>query len=422
MFDPALDCCSGSGLRHYVDCLEDLHREVIHLGATEVPLAEAIGQTLAGDLKAPLSLPSFNNSAMDGFAFNSALVKDAAMDTPVELPIVGASIAGDNAKLAQLNGPQAVKIMTGAPLPQGADTVLPVEAASWETEALTFHAPYPADQHVRHIGQDVAQGRTVLKAGTLLACQHLPLLSALGLGKVAVNQRPTAAWISTGQEIVDDFSQPLKPGQIYNATRLYAETIARDLGFNLRHVVTVRDTPQDFAAALDAAIEGKPRLILSTGGVSAGQYDFVKPVLSDMGATIIFHKARIKPAKPVLFARLPGGSFFFGLPGNPISTALALRAFVYPFVRGLSGQPPEPMRVATLTRDVQVDASKTVFLMGRMRLSDSGLMIATPSKRQQSFQTSPFSESNAWLMVPERVSELCAGDQVHCLHFNPGSN
>ncbi|WP_286829883.1 MULTISPECIES: gephyrin-like molybdotransferase Glp [Kordiimonas] len=422
MFDPAHDCCSGPGLRHYVDCLEDLHREATHLEATEVELSEAIGQTLADDLKAPLSLPSFNNSAMDGFAFNSDRVKDATIDSPVRLPIVGASIAGDNAGLAQLKGRQAVKIMTGAPLPLGADTVLPVEAASWETDVLTFHAPYQADQHVRHIGQDVAQGKTILKAGTLLASQHLPLLSALGLGKVRVIQRPTAAWISTGQELVDDLSQTLKPGQIYNATGLYAAATARELGFDLQHTATVRDTPQDFAAALDTAIEGKPRIILSTGGVSAGQYDFVKPVLTDMGATIIFHKARIKPAKPVLFARLPGGSFFFGLPGNPISTALALRAFVYPFVRRLSGQAPEPMRVARLTRDVQVDASKTVFLMGRMRLSDSGLMIAIPNKRQQSFQTAPFAESNAWLMVPEGVSELSAGDQVHCLPFDPGSN
>jgi len=396
-----------------------MFRETRSLAPKILPLSNAIGHILADDLVAPISLPSFDNSAMDGFAFSAGDVGSAGTDAPVHLPIMGASIAGVGSSLNRVAPGQATKIMTGAPMPEGTDTVLPVEAASWAAETLTFRAPYEAGKHVRRVGQDVRQDSVILKAGTKLTSQHLPLLSALGLGKVLVTPKPTVAWISTGQEICDDFNKPLSPGQIYNATRLYGEAMAHDMGFELKSATTVLDTPEDFAAALDQALAAGPQVILSTGGVSAGQYDFVKPVLKEAGGNIIFHKARIKPAKPVLFAILPNGSAFFGLPGNPISTALALRAFVYPFLRGLAGQSPEPMRVGRLTRDVTVDPAKTVFLMGRLRLSDSGLLLATPHAKQQSFQTRPFAASNAWLMVPEGVSELYAGDQIHCLPFSP---
>lgn len=396
-----------------------MFHETRPLAPKTVPLPKAIGQVLAKDLTAPISVPTFDNSAMDGFAFRADDVDSANPETPVSLPIVGASIAGDIASMPMIEAGQATKIMTGAPMPKGTDTVLPVEAASWDADTLTFHAPYDTGKHVRRIGQDVSEGTLVLKAGTKLTHQHLPLLSALGTGKVPIIPKPTVAWISTGQEICDDFAIPLPPGKIYNATRLYGEAMARDMGFVLDSATTVRDTPQDFAAALDQALEARPQIILSTGGVSAGQYDFVKPVLKEAGANIIFHKARIKPGKPVLFAVLPNGSAYFGLPGNPISTALALRVFVYPYILGLTGQPAEPMRVGRLTRDVKVDPGKTVFLMGRLRLNDRGRMLATPHPKQQSFQTRPFAASNAWLMVPEGISELYAGDQIHCLPFSP---
>lgn len=421
MFDPLNDCCSGPDLRHYADCLEDMYRETDVLPARKTPLAQTVGLTLAEDIKAPLPLPSFDNSAMDGFAFAASSVRHASSDNPVTLHVLGSSIAGDQTDgLCVLPG-QAAKVMTGAPMPKGTDTVLPVEAASWDDDALVFEAPYPFGRHVRRVGQDVTANETVLKAGTTIKSQHFPILSALGIGSVPVRPFPTAAWISTGQEISDDFNRPLASGQIYNATRVFSETAAQRLGFNVQHAVTVKDTAADFSAALETALAKNPTLILSTGGVSAGQYDFVRPALEETGAEIIFHKARIKPAKPVLFAKLTNGTYFFGLPGNPISTALALRAFVHPFVRGLAGRRPEAFKVARLTRDISVTGGKTVFLMARVHASDDGIMLAIPHKRQQSFQTMPFAECNAWLMVPEGVTELEAGDQVQWFPFSPSA-
>lgn len=380
----------------------------------------AVGRVLAEDLIAPLSVPSFDNSAMDGFAFSSRSTEGSSSARPVSMPVVGASIAGDTAGVSHLQPGFAAKIMTGAPMPEGADTVLPVEYASWQHESLTFYDPYPAGKHVRRVGEDTESGTSILIKGTCLQAQNVPLLCALGFAKVPVWQKPSAAWISTGQEITDDFEQPLQPGHIYNATGLYGRTIANRLGLDLKSTITVRDTPQDFSAALNTAIDAGNKIILSTGGVSAGEFDFVRPALEDAGAEIIVHKARIKPGKPVLFAKLPNDAFFFGLPGNPLSTALALRAFVYPFVRALTGQVVENPNTATLTKSCKATADKTVFLLGAVKVDKKGSLLVTASDRQQSFHTASFAESNCWLISPEGRDVLSQGSAVKWLPITPG--
>ncbi|TNE62758.1 MAG: molybdopterin molybdenumtransferase MoeA [Alphaproteobacteria bacterium] len=415
------DCCAAKGtMVSYDRALSLLLAEARPRSPVQMPLGAAVGHVLAWTMRAPISVPSFDNSAMDGFAFSAASVAAATADHPVHLPVSGASIAGDAADLPHLYPGTAVKIMTGAPLPEGADTVLPVEMASWDESALTFQAPWPAHQHVRRTGQDVGAGDRLMPTGTRLSAAHVPLLSAVGLGRVPVYPNPRACWISTGQEICDDFGSALPSGHIYNATRLFGERHLPELGVDLAGEMTVRDTPQDFSAALEAALEAGPDIILSTGGVSAGQYDFVRPVLEDFGAHIVFHKVRIKPAKPVLFAILPDGRYFFGLPGNPISTALALRAFVYPFVRALTGEDTEPVYRARLGAACAGQAQKTSFLMASLVVGETGMLEIIPQASQQSFQTRPFAASNAWIVLPEGTGDLPVGSLVDWLPLRPG--
>jgi len=400
-------------LAHILDVAKPTETEMM-------PIETAIGRVLAADLSAPISVPSFDNSAMDGFAFSSRSTEGASSAKPVTMPIVGASIAGDTAGLSHLQPGFAAKIMTGAPLPDGADTILPVEFASWNHEKLTFYEPYPTGKHVRCIGEDIKENSHLLCKRTRIDSQHIPLLCALGLQKIPVSRRPKVSWITTGQEISDNFNEPLVPGHIYNATGLYGATAVTDMGLELASKTTVRDTPQDFSSALDDALDRNVDIILSTGGVSAGQYDFVRPVLEEAGATITMHKSRIKPGKPVLFAVLPNGAYFFGLPGNPISTALALRAFVYPFVRKLSGLPPEPILYATLENDCKAATGRTTFLMGNVDIAPDGQALAKPNARQQSFQTTPFAHSNAWIVIPEDENILVAGTVVRWLPMKTG--
>ena len=407
-------------MQSYRDSLDAICRAAELLPLHRLPLSQACGHVLAENVRAPIAVPSFENSAMDGFAFASADVVTAKPDAPVYLAVVGASIAGDTAGLSHLEPGRAAKIMTGAPMPDGTDTVMPVEAASWKHESLTFTGPYPKGRHVRLVGQDIMAEDLLLKAGTRLRAAHLPMLCATGAAQVTVRKRPKACWISTGQEISDDFTEPLAPGHIYNATALYGRSVCEDMGLDFANTTTVRDTPQDFAGALESALESDASIILSTGGVSAGQYDFVKPVLEDFGARIHVHRVRIKPAKPVLFATLPGGKYFFGLPGNPISTALALRVFVEPFARVLSGLAPEQPLTAQLTGEVSGTPGKTAFLMGRLASDSKGQLEVTADARQQSFQTAPFGRSDAWIVVPEGIENIAAGELVDCIPFTSG--
>jgi len=404
----------------FEDSLNCIVREARLTNIVTKSISEAVGCVLAENLVAPISVPSFDNSAMDGFAFASADVSGASSAKPVSMPIVGASIAGDTAGLSHLQQGFAAKIMTGAPMPDGADTVLPVEFASWQHDKLTFYDPYPVGKHVRRVGEDVKNGTVVLSKGTRIEGQHVPLLCALGLARIPVYRTPRLSWIATGQEISDNFEAPLKPGHIYNATGLFGAVSAADMGFDLAAKVTVRDTPQDFSAALYDALDKKVDIIISTGGVSAGQYDFVKPVLEDMGAKILLHKARIKPGKPVLFALLPDGTYFFGLPGNPISTALALRVFVAPFIRAVSGLPPEKPQSGKLLKDCKTSSNRTVFLMGQAATTGEGTLGVTPDASQQSFQTRPFANSNAWIITPEGEGGLKAGTIVNWLPIKAG--
>jgi len=415
MFETTSNQTGCLSMASYEDTLVRILSEAKASTAESVSIHDALGNVLAEDIIAPFSVPTFDNSAMDGFAFSSRSTDGASSARPVTMPIVGASIAGDTAGLSHLQPGFAAKIMTGAPLPEGTDTILPVERASWDHEKLTFYESYPADKHVRRVGEDVKTGDTILKKGTLLEAQHVPLLCALGLSKISITRHPRMSWITTGQEISDDFEEPLVPGHIYNSTGLYGAASAADMGLDLQDKVTVRDTPQDFSAALDNALDNGVDIIISTGGVSAGQYDFVRPVLEDAGARILVHKARIKPGKPVLFAVLPDGTYFFGLPGNPISTALALRVFVYPFVRKLRGQAPEKQFTARLSADCKTPEDKSVFLMGNLAASEDARLSVMPQIKQQSFQTAPFATSDAWILIPEGIGELAAGETVKWL-------
>lgn len=420
MFESVKNGNQYLSMASYEESLACMIGEASPADAVTRSISEAVGAVLAEDLTAPISVPTFDNSAMDGFAFASSDVIAASCAKPVNLPIVGASIAGDTAGVSQLQPGLAAKIMTGAPVPEGADTILPVEFASWAHDKLSFYEAYPAGKHVRRVGEDVQAGAPVLKKSARLEGQHIPLLCALGLNKIKTYQRPRMAWVATGQEISDDFDVPLNPGHIYNSTGLYGAKSAADMGLDIAAKVTVRDTPQDFSGALDDALDSNVDVIISTGGVSAGQYDFVKPVLEDMGAQIFVHKARIKPGKPILFARLPDGTYFFGLPGNPISTALALRAFVYPFVRALSGLSAEPPKAGRLLETINTSQDRTVFLMATADVGEDATVLLRPQSKQQSFQTMPFADSNAWVISPEGTGALEAGSIIQWIPLRPG--
>lgn len=369
---------------------------------------KAAGRILHADAASPETLPPFDNSAMDGFALGGGAEPVAA---GTELAIEGEQAAGS---LAARGGSGAFEIMTGARMPDGLDRVIPVE----NTERLDnpprvrLNSDVARHQNVRHAGTDVRKGQAVLAAGTQLAPRHIMLAAALGMAQLPVAARPRVAAISTGRELVDDPGQALVSGQIRNSNGPYLAAGVPQAGAELVHQATVGDNADAFIAEVKHAREAGAQLLVSTGAVSMGRYDFIPQAVEQLGGEILFHKLAIRPGMPMLFARLGDGTLFFGLPGNPASAAMGMRFFVEPAIRHMLGLPPErPWRVP-LKADYVQKRRMRYHLKARLGLQADGRLAVEVLPGQQSYRIRPLADANAWVVTPPDTTALAAGALV----------
>ena len=378
------------------------------LPAEDCVLDDALGRVLAEAVIAPEALPPFDNSAMDGYALAGG---SEPLPAGSEWLIEGEQAAGDGASRARRG---AWEIMTGARVPDGLDRVIAVE----QTERLNapprvhLKAAVAAGDNLRRAGSDVAQGVAVLAAGTLLAPNHLMLLAALGVARVRVATRPRVAVLCTGRELVDDAEAVLASGQIRNSNGPYLAAALPRAGAKLVHRETVGDDVEAFLAAFARVRDAGARVVISTGAVSMGRYDFVPEALQQLGATAIFHKVAIRPGKPVLFARLPDGTLFFGLPGNPVAVAVGLRFFVEPALRAMLGLPREmPWRVPLATGCTKKPRLR-FHLKARVAMDAQGGLTAQVLEGQESYRIRSLAQANAWAVIPLEASLLPAGSLI----------
>ncbi|WP_184655128.1 molybdopterin molybdotransferase MoeA [Oleiagrimonas soli] len=379
---------------------------------------DALDRVLAAPVIAGEALPPFDNSAMDGYA----LAGDGVVPAGTELDVRGEQAAGDDAVRAE---GQACAIMTGARVPDGFDRIVPVE----RTEALAHGADGTPSRirltadvapaaNLRPAGSDVPQGDTVMHAGERVTPNHLMLLAALGVAEVAVAARPRAALLCTGRELVDDPTQPLGPGQIRNSNAPFLAERLRRAGAEVVHVETVGDDIDAFLAALQRARDAGAQMLLSTGAVSMGRYDFVPEALQRLGGTALFHKVAIRPGKPLLYARLDDGLQWFGLPGNPISGAVGLRFFVEPALRARVGLPPEQPLFVPLAHDYRVKPSLRFHLKARLGADARGQLSVHILDGQESYRIRPLAAANCWVVIPAGHEQIHAGTPVAV--YGPG--
>lgn len=383
-------------------------------GSEQLAPADAVGRVLMHDVSAPGDLPPFHNSAMDGFALGGG---DTPLNAGSEYPIAGEQAAGDVAREADGG---AWAIMTGARLPEGLDRVVPLERTErLEAPArVRLQADVPRGDNVRPAGSDVAGDATVLRAGTVLGPQHLMLLTALGVARVEVAVRPQVAVLATGRELVDDPEQALASGEIRNSNRPFLTERVPRAGAELVHAATVGDAREPFLAAVAQAREAGARVLVSTGAVSMGRHDFIPEALHELGAETLFHKLAIRPGKPLLGARLPDGTLFFGLPGNPIAAAVGLRFFVEPALRAMQALPPEqPLRVP-LADAFHPHKPLRYHLKARLGCDPYGTLRVHVLPGQQSYRIAPLAQSNAWGVVPINSGDLAAGNRIDV--YGPG--
>ena len=386
----------------------------------QVPLAEAFGRVLAAPVDAPRNLPPFANSAMDGFAlrWREGLVEDT------DLPVLAEQAAGDGIA-GQSEG--ACSIMTGARIPDGLDTVVPVEdctvlARDGEgrpTSIALSHAPQPG-QHVRHAGEDVAAGQCVLEAGARLGEEALLVLRGIGIGTVAAHRRPRLALACTGRELVDTDGAELAPGQIANTNGPYLERLFAEAGAEVVERVTLPDEPAAFAAWLARWLDAGIELVVTTGAVSMGRYDFVPDVLREAGADLRFHKLKMRPGKPLLFATAGRGTLVFGLPGNPVSSTVGARFFVDAALRALAGRAAEPALLLPLAGAACKKPGFSMLQKAALALDPDGRLQVRLLKGQESFKTAPLLAARAWAVLPEEAAELPVGTLVPVYPLRPG--
>ena len=410
----------------YDEALSIILRETRPLPTEACPSLQALDRILAAPVASPAALPPFDNSAMDGFALAAGT---RTLPSGSRFEIRGTQVAGDAHADAQHDGEAAWEITTGARVPDGFDTIVPVEQverldADNGASRIRLTADVAPAQHIRRCGEDVPMHAQVLRAGDCIEPQQLMLLAALGIAEVEVSCRPKVAVLTTGRELVDDPAQPLASGEIRNSNGPFLAARVEAAGAQVVHRCTVGDEPELFRVALADALAAGADVVVSTGAVSMGRHDFVPDTLRALGAQLHFHKVGIRPGKPLLFARLVGGALFFGLPGNPVSCAVGQRFFVEPALRAMLGMAAEnPLRVP-LAADFTVRAALRFHLKGRIDCDAAGQLRARVLGGQESFRILPLVASNAWIVVPGTIGTLAAGTpvDVHGLgHLQPAS-
>ncbi len=377
------------------------------------PLLESLGLAAAEDVVAPMGLPAFDNSGMDGYAVYHSDVVTASEEAPVHLPVVGEIGAGQARLLASSPG-TAVKIMTGAPMPTGADSVVPYEWTDRGVAQVRIAQAPSQGQHVRRAGEDVTEGDLLIEHGTVLGPRHLGLLASVGRATVRSRPRPRVVILSTGSELREP-GQVLGHDAIYDGNSWLLAAAARKAGAIAYRVGIVPDEPQAFLDAMSDQLV-RADLVVTSGGVSQGDYDVVKEALAPTG-NVWFGAVAMQPGKPQGFGlvgedRVP----IFTLPGNPVSAYVSFETFVLPAIRKLMGKMPytRPTRRARLTHPISSPDGKRQFVRGSFDIDRGGAFV-TPVGGHGSHLIGDLATSNALVVVPEEVTSVPAGEHVQVL-------
>lgn len=381
---------------------------ITRLEEVELPLLEALGLNLAQDAVAPHHIPPFDNSAMDGYAVRAGDVAGASSEGPVELAVLGDLPAGYTTD-SIVGERQALRIMTGAPMPGGADTVIPVESTRVEGDKVLILEGLPAGSHVRLAGEDVRAGETVMEAGTAVGPAELGMLASLGYARPRCTRRAVAGIISTGDELVG-VEDGLAPGKIRDSNSYTVYGMVREAGGEPLRLGVVRDE----AALLERTIQGnldRVDLFITSGGVSVGDYDMVKDVLGKLGE-MNFWKVAMRPGKPQAFGHI-GGKPLFGLPGNPVSVMVSFEQFVRPALRKMMGcrELFRPEVTAILDSPLGRKTGRTEFIrvVAEWR---GGAYHARATGPQGSGILKSMVLGNALAILPEDVGRLEPGAEV----------
>ena len=393
-----------SGLLPLSDALQGMLEQLACCCDSEqLPLPQALGRILASDIASPLAVPPFDNSAMDGYA-----VRLADLAAGIPLIMAGKAFAGQPYQ-GEWPAGHCVRIMTGAPVPEGTDAVVMQEETQADGDRITFLAQPEPGQNIRRAGSDIGKGACVLQAGTRLTPREMPLLASLGIATVPVRRPLKVAIFSTGDEL-KPVGTPLAHGDIYDSNRYGVRAMLARLGCDCLDLGIIPDDPAQLRAAFIRADE-EADVLITTGGVSVGEADFTKQLLDELGE-IGFWKLAIKPGKPFAFGRLPR-AWFFGLPGNPVSAMVTFDQLVQPALAKLAGQRFErPLQLqAVTTEQLKKSPGRLDFQRGILSQGSNGLEVRSTGS-QDSAVFSSLSRANCYIILERERGRVAVGETV----------
>ncbi|MBI5676589.1 MAG: molybdopterin molybdotransferase MoeA [Nitrospirae bacterium] len=390
------------------EALDIVLESVKSMDAEKAGIIDSFGRVLAEDIKSDYNIPAFDYSAMDGYAVRVADTKGASAGKGAKLKVAGELRAGGDTS-ARVEKGQAVKIMTGAPIPQGANAVVMVEDTKMEDGNVAVLEEAEKGENIRLAGEDIKKGDLVISKGTLLREGHIGILAALGIPEVNVTRRPKVAILATGDEVIS-IDEDIKPGKVRNsnAYSLHAQVLACG-GIPINKGVA-RDDIEGLKAKLRSCLDCD--IIITSGGVSMGEYDYVKDVMIDMGMKLKFWKVAMRPGKPNLFGII-NSKPFFGLPGNPVSTMVGFEVFVKPAILKMLGRINDDRREveAVLEEDIRKKKGLKFFIRAQTRWED-GCYITRTTGPQGSGILSSMVKADSFIILPEDEELVKQGEKV----------
>jgi molybdopterin molybdotransferase len=406
------------------EALQKILSEVNVLEAESVPIMESLGQVLAEDIVSDINVPPLDNSAFDGYAVRAEDIKGASEKTPKALKVIGTVIAGDISKKDVVPG-TAIRIMTGAPIPRGADSVVQFEdtddpknkdaSANQSPEQVKIFTETTPGQSIRHAGEDISRGKVALKKGTVIRPAEIGLAASIGRSHIKVIRRPVVAVLSTGNELVE-VAKPLPEGKIYDSNAYSIAGLVKRYGCIPKILGIARDNEKELVQKLKQAQDAD--MLLTTGGVSMGDYDMVKDILARDGQ-MVFWKVRVKPGKPLAFGKIKGKNKsipHLGLPGNATSCMVSFEIFVRPALLKMMGKSNlrKPTVEAIIENTIKNDAGRRIYDRAIIEKRD-GHYYARLTGPQGSGILTSMSLANGLVLIPEETEMVNKGDTVQVL-------
>ena len=404
-----------------------LKKSLINLGEEHIETSKCLNRVTSKDIYVQSYYPSGNNAAFDGYALKSSETYKLNKKIYQKFKIIGSIAAGNKPIKKKIKKFETVEIMTGALIPRSFDTIIPIEQINFypnkkNAKYILLNKKITKFEHVRFKGSDYKKGDLLISQGTILQSNHILALKTLGVKKIKVKKKPNILFFSTGNEITN--KDKIHEWEVRNSNCHYINSLNQNFLFNFKDGGILRDNHSNvFKSHINKMLKSKIDMIITSGAVSAGKFDFVPSVVSKFKLSNYFKSVAIRPGKPILFAKIKGKpKAVFGLPGNPISSAACFRFFVYPYIRSLLGIKEEISFKARLKNEFRKKNDLTRFVKSKLSTTKNGKLEVEILKGQESFRIKSFIQSNIWVMLPSGKERFKKGETVDCFFPNYSNN